>query len=182
MAITLKQIKKWNKFIARSKMTNQQLLFFDEYIIKRRKETEKLEQSLIYSVSQAEHWVIISPIYIPVRKKTVPDWKISLNLNWYRNVDFIVNNNMKIIYKDLMKSQLQWKTFKTPIEITYKLYYSAATCDLMNITAIVDKFFCDTLQELWCIPEDNVKHLTNTYSSVWWKDIEHPRMEISILQ
>jgi hypothetical protein len=36
-------------------MTNQQLLFFDEYIIKRRKETEKLEQSLIYSVSQAEH-------------------------------------------------------------------------------------------------------------------------------
>jgi len=36
----------------------------------------------------------------------------------------------------------------------------------MNIITVVDKFFCDSLQEFKCIPEDNVEHLIEIHAVV----------------
>jgi len=124
---------------------------------------------------------IISPIYITVPRKTKKDKKCALNLNSYRNRQFHLSNQLKIMYKDIMREQLKWKTFKTPIGITYTLFW-AYKSDLMNVVSVVDKFFCDTLQEFWCIPDDNIEHLIEIHSVVWWKDRINPRMEIQILE
>ena len=123
---------------------------------------------------------IISPIYLIVPRVTKKDKKYALNMNAYRNWQHHLNNDLKVRYKKIMEDQLKWKTFKTPIGITYTLYW-AYKSDLMNVVAIVDKFFCDALQEFWCIPEDDVLHLIETHAVVWWKDRENPRMEITIL-
>jgi hypothetical protein len=42
-----------------------------------------------------------------MQRKTKPDKKAALNLNAYRNRNFIVNNNLKKDYKEWMKSQLE---------------------------------------------------------------------------
>lgn len=84
------------------------------------------------------------------------------------------------MYKDVMKEQLKWKTFGTPIGITYTLYW-AYKSDLMNVTSVVDKFFCDALVEFWCIPDDNFDYLIEAHAVIWWKDRKNPRMEITII-
>lgn len=152
----------------------------EEKIIKSKISTKKLTDNFQVSIEKAGEWIIVSPIYLPMQRKTKPDKKAALNLNAYRNRNFIVNNNLKKDYKEWMKSQLEWKVFQTPIEIVYTLYRSHKP-DLMNVTSIVDKFFCDTLQEYWCIPDDNVDHIAHFYPSNGWRDKDFPRMEIKIL-
>lgn len=122
----------------------------------------------------------ISPIYLILPRKTKKDKKCALNLNAYRNRKSFLSNDLKIMYKEIMGSQLKWKTFKTPIWITYTLHW-AYKSDLMNVVAVVDKFFCDTLVEFKCIPDDNIEHLIEIHAVVWWKDKENPRMEIEII-
>lgn len=149
-----------------------------EKILKSKQMTIGLKKSFLESVERSKD--IVSPIYLSMEHVKVPDKKCALNLNSYRNRAFHMNNQLKKQYKELMRDQLEWKTFKTPIWITYTIYYSHKS-DLMNVVSIVDKFFCDALVEYWCIPDDNVEHVTEIHSVVWGKDREHPRCEITII-
>ena len=49
------------------------------------------------------------PLYITqvYKSKKKKNKNISLTMNWYRNVHFIVNNKMKIQFKELIEDQLQ---------------------------------------------------------------------------
>ena len=152
-----------------------------EKIKKSQDRTLHLKESFEYCLATKAEWVIISPIYLSLVTKTKWDKKCALNLNSYRNRQFHMSNQLKIMYKELMRSQLEWKTYDTPLWIRYRLYWSNKS-DLMNVVSVVDKFFCDALQEFWCILEDNVDHVVSIHSEVWWKDVDHPRIEILILQ
>ena len=57
---------------------------------------------------------IIVPLYITLPRKTKKDKKISLNLNWYRNVNFHTNNEVKKKFKEIVKPQLVGTKYKTP--------------------------------------------------------------------
>lgn len=124
--------------------------------------------------------MIVLPIYLkwfPVSKSKVKN--ISLNLNWYRNAHYILNNNVKIAFKELIKDQLEWKKWDGEIIVTYHLYYSHMS-DLDNWQSVVTKFFQDALKEYWCIEDDNMKFIVWNEYYVEWKDKDNPRFEVHI--
>jgi len=150
-----------------------------EKIEKSRIKTSEMKRVFESTVSSSDK--IISPIYMSQERVRVPDKFYSLNMNTYRNLNFIINNDLKAEYHTLMEDQLKWKVFKTPILIKYTLYYKLR-CDLMNVISVVDKFFCDSLQHHKCISDDNIEYVTSYELAVWWKDKNNPRVEIDILE
>ena len=79
-----------------------------------------------------------------------------LNLNVYRNINFMVNNQMKQLFKPI-----SGELFKAEkIRITYFVEKKMKRLfDTRNTSDVVDKFFCDWLVENGCIPDDNFMHV-----------------------
>ncbi len=79
-----------------------------------------------------------------------------LNMNVYRNLNFMVNNQMKQLFKPI-----HGELFKAEkIRITYFVEKKMRRLfDTKNITTVVDKFFCDWLVKNECIPDDNFMHV-----------------------
>ena len=181
MAVTLKDLKvKW-RWKARSKMTFDQLEYFTNYVKKKRDETIKLEMLLKHQNLACDEWIIVSPMFLPLRRKETPDKKESLNMNSYRNWDFMKSNILKQDYKELMKDYIPNLWELKDIHIEYKIFYGKNEPDGMNIASVQSKFFLDTLQELWYLSDDNISNVTESYSN-GWKDIWNERIEIKIIK
>ena len=88
-------------------MNEEQKIFFKDYITKKRNETLQLELSLIEKNKSSNQTTIVSPMYLPMRRIKTPDKKYSMNMNSYRNRDFITSNNLKIRYKEVMEDHLK---------------------------------------------------------------------------
>jgi len=126
---------------------------------------------------------IISPILIEIPRKTKPARKVYLNLNNYRNLNFIVNNQAKHIYSEALQCVLSGLKLKTPIELHYTYFKgSNRKSDKMNVLSIVDKFFCDSLVNYSCIPDDNDEYIGTQTFSFGGLDKNNPRVEILIKQ
>ena len=98
----------------------------------------------------------ISPISIEIPRKTKPNKKIHLGLNWYRNAQHFESNTVKQLYKASMSPVVTGYKFKEPIKITYTYFANdARKSDVDNKCSVVNKFFQDTLVECGCISEDN---------------------------
>lgn len=116
-------------------------------------------------------------------RKTKADRKINLNLNVYRNLFYITNNQAKEIYNDLMKIKLIHLKLKCPIRLTFRLYkQSRRKIDRSNILSIVEKFFCDALVHYECIPDDNDEYIHSSHYLTGGVDPENPRVEIEITE
>ncbi len=85
--------------------------------------------------------------------------KYSISMNTYRNLHYQVSNNLKIEYKNIVKDQLSllWELkLDTPITLTFIFYnWTKHLSDLENHCSIHNKFFQDSLVELWYIDDDN---------------------------
>ena len=85
--------------------------------------------------------------------------KYSISMNTYRNLHYQVSNNLKIAYKNIVKDQLSlYPKIKldTPITLTFIFYnWTKHLSDLENHCSIHNKFFQDSLVELWYIDDDN---------------------------
>lgn len=124
---------------------------------------------------------IISPLFVSLPRKTKPAKKIYLNLNVYRNLHFILNNQAKDIYCKLMERQLLGLRCDEPVEITFTLFKGRNTrVDRSNILSIVEKFFCDALVHHNCIPDDNDEYIKTTHYKSGGLDRKNPRVEIDI--
>jgi hypothetical protein len=122
-----------------------------------------------------------SPLIVIIPRKTKDDKKIYLNLNVYRNLHFIVNNQAKEIYCKLMEKKLKGIKFKDQIDITFTLFKSSnRKIDRSNVLSIVEKFFCDALVHHKCIPDDNDDYIKATHYKSGGLDRENPRVEIEI--
>jgi len=125
--------------------------------------------------------LITSPLFVHLPRKTKEDKKILLNLNVYRNLHYISSNQAKVIYKEQMKKQLKGKKLKTPIDIKFVLWKKTKRkVDRANILSIVEKYFCDALLELGCIPDDNDEYIKSTHYYTGGIDKENPRVDIQI--
>ena len=171
--------KKW-KIIPKSKMTTEQLEFYNNYLDKKNVKTESLKYIHKENMYFKEKSIIISPIYLPVKMKLVADKVISINMNNYRNWNFILSNKYKILYKDIMKEQLQWLRFNRKIKIEYTLFWKKKP-DWMNIISVISKFFLDAMVDYWCITDDNVNIVIGESWKDWWLDKDNPRVEIKII-
>lgn len=101
-------------------------------------------------------------------------------MNWYRNCHYITSNDVKKIFKEIVKPQLKGKKYNTPYWLSLTIYYKRIS-DLDNWDAVISKFFNDALVELWCVPDDNMEYFIEKHTVVWWKDTKNPRVEINIL-
>ncbi len=109
--------------------------------------------------------------------------KYYLNLNNYRNWHYIVSNNIKKKYKELLMTELSNLKFKKPIVIKFYLYKgSKRIIDRANILSIVEKFFCDALTRYECIKDDNDKFIEHTEYYTAGIDRDNPRCEINIIE
>ena len=125
--------------------------------------------------------MFISPIYITLSRAKKKDKKVALNLNVYRNLHYLVNNQVKKLCQDIMGNQLATHVFNSPISIEFVLYKSSERkVDRSNILCIVEKFFCDALTYWNCIPDDNDDYIKSTCYRTGGIDSKNPRVEIFI--
>lgn len=121
------------------------------------------------------------PVYIIVPRKTKKDRKYSLNLNAYRNWNFIVSNNLKETFSEAMRGVLSDLKPKDELYITYK-YYKASKrrSDKNNVIDIVDKFFCDSLVKYGVIVDDNDDIVIFNHNHRTEIDKDNPRVEVKL--
>ena len=130
-----------------------------------------------------ESHIIISPVCLKLSEresaKTYP-----LNLNTYRNNHYRVNANLKKKYEEIMSPILKdLGKLKTPIKLKFKVFYkNKRRQDRSNTLSIVEKFFCDTLVNIGCIPDDDDRYIKSSFYSTGGIDKEDPRVEINILE
>jgi len=118
-------------------------------------------------------------VYLPRVKSK--DKRIAMNLNTYRNLHFLVNNQAKKVYKDLMKEQLENLEIETPVEITYQVFKpSKRSLDKMNVVSIASKFFLDAVTEYGCWDDDNDDNVKTEVILPTELDKDNPRVEITI--
>ena len=92
--------------------------------------------------------IIELPIYYTFTKKTKKDNKVLVGMNWYRNAHFRSSNQVKQHYHKLIYSKVtQSQKLKDKYMVSYMLYPSNSSCDLMNVVSVIDKFLNDALQD-----------------------------------
>ena len=124
---------------------------------------------------------LTSPLAVYLPRKTMKDKKIHLNFNVMKNQHYLVYNQAKQLFKDEMAKQLDGVKFDKPIEISYTFYKgSNRRVDRNNFIFIIDKFFCDALTELGCIPDDNDDFIIASHNYSGGLDRENPRVDIEI--
>lgn len=115
------------------------------------KDTEKKPKQLTI-----EH-----PLYISIPRKTKEAKKVAINLNIYRNLHYLVNNQCKKIAKDNVENYLKNTgqsgiIFDKPVNITFKIIKeSKRKLDKSNVYAVAAKYFYDALVELGVLVDDN---------------------------
>lgn len=86
----------------------------------------------------------------PVTKKKT----ISLSMNIYRNLHFQVSNKLKKMVSEYLL-KYEFPNYKK-VRVTYLLYFKDKRHrDLMNFTAVADKFILDHLVNRGCLEDDN---------------------------
>ena len=90
-----------------------------------------------------------------VRKKK----NVYLNLNVYRNMPHHQSNTLKRMYKEHIQEYLP-EFYYEKFSLHYEIFLpNKLKRDIMNVGAIVDKFFCDVLVESNRVPDDNYEYL-----------------------
>ena len=125
--------------------------------------------------------VISLPLYIEIGIKKKK--KYYLNLNGYRNWAFILSNNLKKKYTDIVLPLLKDIDNLDRIKLIYTIYYpTQRNFDVDNIGAISGKFFQDTLTKSGKIKDDNYKYIPEITYKVGGIDRVHPRVEVEIIK
>lgn len=99
---------------------------------------------------------ITSPLFVDLPRKTKKGRRVYINLNIYRNLHYLVNNQVKKAYLEAIKQQLVGVTIPTPVNISYKVFKpSKRKLDKMNVVSITSKYLLDAVTELGCWIDDN---------------------------
>lgn len=120
---------------------------------------------------------VILPIAITVGNK-----RHNLNLNQYRNWYYRASNNIKIKFKEEVRGSLGF-SFLGKVQIDY-IYYAPdkRKRDLMNVIAVVDKFFQDAMTDNRCIASDDTSTVIKVTSEYAGIDRNNPRIEATITE
>jgi hypothetical protein len=122
--------------------------------------------------------IIPLPLAVHLGKKGK---RFSLNLNVYRNTYFGTLNDAKVLFTAQVSEQLRELPKLEKVCIRYYLFpQTKRLCDVANICAVVDKFFCDALVAEKVLPDDNYTHLLGVSYEFGEIDPTNPRVEAHI--
>ena len=119
------------------------------------------------------------PLYYDTKVKGVPK-QLLINLNWYRNAHFILQNKVKQHYHKLVHDQIDSSIKMDVYSTQLKLFYKNKNSDMANCTALLEKFVLDALQEFGVTSGDTVKEHVHSSYLVADQDKENPRVEVTI--
>jgi len=119
---------------------------------------------------------------IPLRLYATKNKLKPLNLNFYRNCHFQVNNKMKHQMHCILTEKCRgMKAPPLPLEFTYTIFRrDKRKVDLSNIGSVVDKFVADGLVLAGLIPDDNVRVIKKVSYIDGGIDRENPRARLEI--
>ncbi len=121
----------------------------------------------------------IAPLRVPKSKKK----DFILNINQYRNAHWIVLNNSKVAFKDIMDERYpdEYELFNGKVKTIYTIFGGTNhKFDLPNVCSIVQKYFEDWLVSKGIIKDDNVSIVINCEYRFGGVDKTNPRAEITI--
>ncbi len=125
--------------------------------------------------------VIHSPLKVILPRKRVKDKSFILNLNVYANTNYMILNEAKKKYKEVMKSKILALPFFETVEAVFVLYPKTKhLCDLSNVCSIQEKFFADALVELGRLEEDNYLFWKSSRYLFGSIDKNNPRVAIAL--
>jgi len=100
--------------------------------------------------------LIIAPLYIDMERKTMKDKRYYINMNTYRNLHHRVNGQLKKMYKEAIREQLEGVIIDTPCEIVYRVIKpTKRRLDKMNVISVTSKYLLDAITELGCWEDDS---------------------------
>jgi len=124
---------------------------------------------------------ISMPLAVYLPRKTKADQKYIINLNNYRNWNFIVSNQVKKAYAKIAEPKIKDFKFYLPVELTFILWKrDRRLIDRANPLCIHEKFFCDALTTYGCIQDDNDDFIHSTHYYTGGIDRANPRVDIDI--
>ena len=124
---------------------------------------------------------LISPLRIVMPRVKTKDKAFILNLNNYRNAHYQILNQTKVLYKDLMKEQINKLPNLDKIRVRYRLFpKTKRRTDIHNVCSIHEKYFADALVESKKLPDDDYHHYLESSYIFGEIDKFNPRVEIEI--
>jgi len=123
-------------------------------------------------------WSVDLPTFIQVTVKK----RLALNLNGYRNWHHRDQHKTKTMFHDMVKPLLSHIPRQEKVHLHYVLYVATnQRCDLMNVIAIVDKYFSDTLSQSKAIDDDHTGIIVSTSAAFGGVDRSNPRVSVNII-
>jgi len=103
-----------------------------------------------------------------------------IGLNWYRNVHYAVNDEVKKEYKESVLKQIKnYKPFDGKVKISFFVYLKSKRIDGGNVRSVIEKYVLDALVESNIIKNDTIEYIVED-KSVYLLDKENPRCVICI--
>lgn len=123
----------------------------------------------------------ILPLSIVIPRKTKKDKRVSLNLNEYRNWPYFLSNDVKVRFREAMRTQLEGVVIPTPCALYFTLYRgNARKGDRANVLTVVEKFFCDAATFYGCWPDDTDEYIYASHYQTGAIDRDNPRVELEL--
>jgi hypothetical protein len=123
------------------------------------------------------------PLAVYLTRKTMPDKKMIINLNNYRNWSYIVSNQVKKAYCQAVEPLVRGLILEPRLSLVFTYYKgSKRISDRSNVLCVHEKFFLDALVELGCIEDDNDSFIKSTHFDGDKIDIKNPRVEVLIME
>ena len=105
---------------------------------------------------EENEYKLVCPRYLDLPRKTKKDRRVHINLNTYRNLDRFTENQAKVLYKEVMREQIEKLPELGVINATFKVYQGTKIrLDKHNVVAITKKYLFDALVELGKLVDDN---------------------------
>lgn len=103
-------------------------------------------------------------------------------MNGYRNWHHRDQNKTKVMFAEMVAPLLSGIPRQERVHLHYELFVgSGHRCDLMNVIAIVDKYFSDALSHSKAIDDDHVGIIVSTSAAFGGVDRTNPRVSVTIV-
>jgi hypothetical protein len=123
-------------------------------------------------------WTLDLPTYIQV----TPRKRLALNMNGYRNWHHRDQSKTKVMFEEIVRPLLKGIPRQEKVHLHYELFVgSGHRCDLMNVIAIVDKYFSDALSHSKAIDDDHTGIIVSTSAAFGGVDRTNPRVSVTIV-
>jgi hypothetical protein len=120
--------------------------------------------------------MIVCPVYGVIPKKP----NNLFNLNWFRNAHWAQQNNAKIIFGELVQSQVdKLEPIDTSVVLHYTYYAKRKGTDVDNVIALTKKCLQDVLTQSVLV-DDHADYVIGSTERFGGYDKTNPRVEVHI--